>query len=368
MARALLAGVVLVLLPGCSYLLPSSNQPPTAHINAITPFEATQGDVVRFSGSGTDADGQVVAYRWRSDRNGQLGSTAEFETSSLSLGDHVIFFMVQDNNGAWSAEVQGAMAVAPASPVPAEIVSFAPSLATITAGESATLSWSVVNATAVFIDQGIGAVTPTGSIRVTPVATTTYTLTAMGDDSIATAIVTITVQPARGMTLIADVEASGYVRSSGTGTTEYVYVGDDANNRAIQGFVTIDISHIPDDAVIVSAVLDLSDYEIPDESPFPQLGCLGAYMHDYYRLEGSDYWSRDVPSPVEEWCSIDDVNAPVDSFGIRNALQARVGESWFQFRLQFADRATDSDDVGDHLRWTPEHPPKMIVEYTTHAD
>jgi len=71
MKRGMLLLFVLALLPGCSSALPQSNQPPKAYINAINPSEVTQGGVVHFSGHGTDANGQVVAYRWRSDRDGE---------------------------------------------------------------------------------------------------------------------------------------------------------------------------------------------------------------------------------------------------------------------------------------------------------
>lgn len=101
MKRSLLLLLVLVLVavPGCSYLK-LSNQPPRAYIGDISPTQVTEGEVVRFSGYGTDADGQAVGYRWRSDRDGQLSQLAEFETSSLSVGEHTIYFRVQDNNGA----------------------------------------------------------------------------------------------------------------------------------------------------------------------------------------------------------------------------------------------------------------------------
>ncbi len=44
-------------------------------------------------------------------------------------------------------------------------------------GESATLQWRVVGARTISIDQGIGAVPPSGSLTVTPFSSTTYTLT-----------------------------------------------------------------------------------------------------------------------------------------------------------------------------------------------
>jgi hypothetical protein len=78
---------------------------------------------------------------------------------------------------------------------PARIVTFEARPASIKPGESATLVWLVENPGALAIEPGIGRVTPRGTIRVTPTATTTYTL-ANGD---LTRSVTVTVagtQPA----------------------------------------------------------------------------------------------------------------------------------------------------------------------------
>lgn len=69
---------------------------------------------------------------------------------------------------------------------------FSASPPSITSGDSATLSWSVNNATLIFINQGIGTVTGT-SITVSPTTTTTYTLTASSGVGISIANVIITV-------------------------------------------------------------------------------------------------------------------------------------------------------------------------------
>lgn len=53
---------------------------------------------------------------------------------------------------------------------------------TITAGQSATLTWSSVNATSVTIDNGMGQEGTSGSLSVKPAANTTYTATATGAD------------------------------------------------------------------------------------------------------------------------------------------------------------------------------------------
>jgi len=58
------------------------------------------------------------------------------------------------------------------------IDSFSAAPASVLAGKSSTLSWSVKNANAVTITPGIGTVSATGSQTVTPSAATTYTLVA----------------------------------------------------------------------------------------------------------------------------------------------------------------------------------------------
>ena len=70
---------------------------------------------------------------------------------------------------------------------------------TITAGQTSTLTWSTTNATAVSIDQGIGAVSASGTTVVSPMNTTQYTLTATGPGGTANATTTVTVQ-AMGIT------------------------------------------------------------------------------------------------------------------------------------------------------------------------
>lgn len=73
------------------------------------------------------------------------------------------------------------------------ISTFAATPATISAGQSSTLSWSVSGATSVSIDFGIGDVSKVTSKSVSPVQTTTYTLTASSAAGSTTARVTVTV-------------------------------------------------------------------------------------------------------------------------------------------------------------------------------
>ena len=71
-------------------------------------------------------------------------------------------------------------------------VSLAANPATISAGQSATLSWTSANVTSLTIDQGVGAVTvPSGSVTVSPSATTVYTITGAPGGATASATVTV---------------------------------------------------------------------------------------------------------------------------------------------------------------------------------
>jgi hypothetical protein len=79
---------------------------PTAYIDSITPNPADTGEVVFFGGHGVDADGSIMAYNWRSSIEGQLSDQPSFSTPDLSRGLHTIYFKVQDNDHAWSQEVQ----------------------------------------------------------------------------------------------------------------------------------------------------------------------------------------------------------------------------------------------------------------------
>ncbi len=87
---------------------------PTAVIDFITPgypgggVVAFPDQVLEFSGSAADNDTEgepgIVAYEWRSDRDGLLSTQSTFTitAASLSWGEHIISFRAQDNEGNWS--------------------------------------------------------------------------------------------------------------------------------------------------------------------------------------------------------------------------------------------------------------------------
>jgi len=91
--------------------------------------------------------------------------------------------------------VAGCSGPAPTTPI---INSFLANPTSITVGDSSNLSWSVTDATTVVIDQSVGSVASTGTTAVSPVTSTTYTLTATNVAGSVTASVTVTVGAAFG--------------------------------------------------------------------------------------------------------------------------------------------------------------------------
>lgn len=85
----------------------------------------------------------------------------------------------------------------PSTPVPVPAISsFTASPLSITAGQTATLSWSVSGATTISIDNGVGDVSTLTSKVVSPAQTTTYRLTAANSAGSASASATVTVTAA----------------------------------------------------------------------------------------------------------------------------------------------------------------------------
>ncbi|MBE9512852.1 MAG: hypothetical protein IMY77_02195, partial [Chloroflexi bacterium] len=115
---------------------PAGNEPPVAYIDAVAPPTITIGEDVTLQGHGIDTDGTIVAYRWRSNIDGPLGVNESVVTSALTVGEHIVYLKVQDNNGDWSEEVSDTLVVTPEVIVPPEIVSFEADSGTIHIGET----------------------------------------------------------------------------------------------------------------------------------------------------------------------------------------------------------------------------------------
>jgi hypothetical protein len=80
-----------------------------------------------------------------------------------------------------------------AGTLPARIMEFKVEPATIKPGESATLTWAVENPRSIAIEPTIGRAAARGVMKVTPTATTTYTLTVTGVDGTLTRAATVTI-------------------------------------------------------------------------------------------------------------------------------------------------------------------------------
>jgi hypothetical protein len=79
-------------------------------------------------------------------------------------------------------------------PSPAVVIrELAAEPAALEPGQSTTLRWEALNAYSLTLDPGVGTVATRGTRRVSPTATTTYTLTANGPNGAATRTVTVTV-------------------------------------------------------------------------------------------------------------------------------------------------------------------------------
>jgi len=250
-----------------------------------------------------------------------------------------------------------------------DIVFFGADPEAVPSGSVSTLTWQTTGATEVRILPVIGVVDASGSIGVTVTGEQNHVFTLVATDGHETLTSEVVVQSYLLMpnhyevTLTAVLSESGYVRSTGAPWPGYIYVGDDNNNIGIQGFVTFDISSIPDDAMITSVKVDLSDYDTPLGTPLVDLGCLRAYAHNFGTLDGSDYWTLRRPAAIGEWCTWNALDTPVVMSGFADALENRVGQSRFQFRLQFTSDETDGNNDNDLLRWTSGHLPKLTVSY-----
>ena len=118
---------------------------------------------------------------------------------------------------------------------------------TINAGQSATLAWSVPNATSVSISGGVGSNLPaTGTATVTPAQTTTYTLTANGPNG-ATATANVTVTVGASKPVILRFQAAPYNITAGasallswaTSGAATVSIDNGVGNQPVNGSVNV---------------------------------------------------------------------------------------------------------------------------------
>jgi hypothetical protein len=281
--------LVLIIFAGCIPVIPSStatlNEPPVAYIDSVS----AEGQTVSLSGHGTDVGGTVVAYSWRSDRDGILNKSANFSTTSLSVGNHYIYFKVQDNSGDWSREVIAIINVLPVGMVKPDIKSFRATPESIFDGESTTLTWNVSEALTVNIMPDIGDVSLTGSRLISPRSNTIYTITASNKAGMVkdTARVSVNQETRKILELLSIPEEEGYVDRNGE-VGKVAKTGITESGLPMQAFMSFDISMIPPGANILSASLDLTTCMISGY-PFNFLGGMGVFYNPYDVLGIRDF-------------------------------------------------------------------------------
>lgn len=117
MKKTLITSTTLLLLTACgggSSNTQDNNIPPVA--NAGTDREAIVNEYITLTGTGSDTDGEIVAYEWKKGDT-VLATTASFEylptievstiTSPVSQGDigtDILTFSVTDNDGATATD------------------------------------------------------------------------------------------------------------------------------------------------------------------------------------------------------------------------------------------------------------------------
>ncbi|MBI5423178.1 MAG: hypothetical protein HZA32_03770 [Opitutae bacterium] len=159
--------------------------PPTVNTLTAKPSPVLPGTAVTLAWTGTGANYYTVT----TDSGANLGNV--FGTSTKVYPQASTTYTVTAVNTAGTGARSIPVVVVPPGPKPT-ISSFAAAPATIFAGQSTTLNWSVSGADSVSISPNLGTVTGT-TATVTPAATTTYTLTAKNLNGSVTKKTTVTV-------------------------------------------------------------------------------------------------------------------------------------------------------------------------------
>ncbi len=172
----------------------TSSQSQTGTVSSVTVSPATAksatSGTLQFTADvlGTASNKGVT---WKAS-SGTVSASGMFTAPSKAGSASVTATSVADPTKAATATVTvNAISTPPPSDSPS-IKSFAASPVTVQAGQASTLQWDVTGATSLAIS-GIGAVTGT-SVKVTPVVTTTYTLTASNASGSASESVTVGAQ------------------------------------------------------------------------------------------------------------------------------------------------------------------------------
>ncbi|MFN3188359.1 MAG: hypothetical protein ACK42D_02330, partial [Candidatus Paceibacteria bacterium] len=125
--------------------------------------------------------------------NQGIGNVALNGNRTVNPGTTTTYTMTVTNSAGVTATCARTITVTPAPTAPV-CESFTASPATINRGNSSTLTWNTRNVSSATINNGVGSVAVNGSINVSPLTTTTYTLRLTGTGGTVTCPVTVAVQ------------------------------------------------------------------------------------------------------------------------------------------------------------------------------
>jgi hypothetical protein len=215
-------------------------------------------------------------------------------------------------------------------------------------------------------------ITPTGTITATPTKTVTPTVTPTETSTLVV------------VTLDSIAAQDGWVlesgRNSGVGGTmdsaaATFRLGDDTSNRQYRAILSFATAYLPDNAVIISAVIKIKRSGGVGTDPFTILGMLRVDMcggvFGAAALQLTDFQATATPpiecvipvsnfnsTPVSDWYS-----ASLPASG-RNTINPLPGGT--QFRLRFAT-ANNGDSGNDYMNFfsgnNATDQPKLVVTY-----
>ncbi len=356
--------LLALVLAGCARQI-NTRIPPLSYIDSVSAAQVYVGQSIKFSGHGISSIGEIVAYNWRSNINGDLSKQASFETSTLSAGAHTVWFKVQDNYGNWSNEVgTNVNVLAQGGPTAMTIKVFTATPASINPGDEAILTWDVSGLGNVRIDPDIGDVALNGSRVVKPYQDTLYTIYATNNVGIAKATTQVLVSSLQlSKATLYSIDAEDNTIKNGNIVSTRVMVGEDEKNLAMQGVLSFDITSLPLNATIKTVELDLTRTKIINQ-PFPYQGDLQIYNLKY-GLEYDTYGKVVMlPSPYLYKYSTNATLAemPVQPFvssDMTAAVQRQLDShnSRFQVRIQF-------EKYYYYNLWGQEYNPSKTTIYT----
>ncbi|MEM8562243.1 MAG: DUF6531 domain-containing protein [Pseudomonadota bacterium] len=414
----------------------AANTAPTVSISS--PSDGTIiyfGESITLSGTSNDAeDGDLTStVQWDSDLDGSLGIGGSVTASGLSMGDHIITASVTDTGGLTDS-ASLSLTVYPAVGDP-EIAIFSPTSGlSITEGDSITLNGTATDGTDLHFDNiiewtsnldgllGVGV-----DVVVSTLSVGTHVITAsadIGGGTVLTTDVTVTVAAIfidddgdgvenaadncpndanpnqtdtdgdsignacdpEQITLISIATEDGWVRESGEDTNvgsttnfsnsgkKALRIGDHKNDRQYKAVVSFDVSSIPSNADVSSAVLELtsgSGHITGDVSGFGdiEMDIMVGNLSNDSALQSEDFQFAATQSAVGTLVDGSTATGILNATGVQAVEQAiSFTPAKVQIRLAFPiddnDNATNdyigyySSDNGNSTRH-----PRLIIDY-----